>query len=150
MSQRLNAYAIAPAAFAAKAVVETYIKESGFDPILVHLVKMRASQINGCANCIHIHRLEALKDGDTEKRLLMLSAFAESNLFTPREKAALQWTESLTYLPDTHAPDADFEALKAHFTDKEIIDLTFLIAQINGWNRIAVGMQIVHPQENAN
>ena len=149
MSQRVNAYAIAPEAFTAKAVLETYIKESGFDPILVHLVKMRASQINGCANCIHMHRLEALKDGDTEKRLLLLSAFAESNLFTPREKAALRWTESLTHLPDTHAPDADYEALKAHFSDKEIIDLTFLIAQINGWNRISVGLRTVHPQDKA-
>lgn len=94
MTSRLDAHAIAPKAFAAKQAVEAYLKASGFDPVLIHLIKMRASQINGCANCIHMHRLEALKDGDTEKRLLLLSAFEESGLFTPREKAALRWTES--------------------------------------------------------
>lgn len=148
MPQRLNGYALSPDAYAAKAQLDTWL-ESQLDHGLIHLIKMRVSQINHCAYCLHMHREEALKDGDTEKRLLLLDAWRESDLFSDKEKAALNWAESLTHIADTHAPQADFDALKAHFSDKEIVDLSFCIAQINGWNRIAVPLRAKHPQDEA-
>ena len=147
MSQRLNAYTIAPAAFTAKSALDDYINQSGLDHGLIHLIKMRVSQINGCGYCLHMHREEALKDGDTEKRLLLLSAFAESAMFDDREKAALRWSEALTRMADTHISDAEFAALRPHFSDKEIVDLTFAIGQINGWNRVAASLHLAHPQD---
>jgi AhpD family alkylhydroperoxidase len=110
-------------------------------------VKIRASQINGCANCLHMHTADARKAGETEERIYLLNAWRESLLFTPRERAALAWTEALTLLSETHAPDADYEALQAHFTPKEQVDLTLLIGVINTWNRLAVGFRAVHPND---
>jgi AhpD family alkylhydroperoxidase len=147
MTQRLNAYAIVPDAFTAKGALDTYLNACGLEHSLIHLLKVRVSQINHCAYCLHMHREEALKDGDTEKRLLLLDAWRESTMFTDKEKAALAWADSVTKIADTHAPDADFDGLKAHFSDKEICDLTFAIAQINGWNRVAASLRLTHPQD---
>jgi AhpD family alkylhydroperoxidase len=110
-------------------------------------VKMRASQINGCAYCLHMHSSDALKDGEDAKRLFLLDAWEESNLYTPRERAALGWTEALTKVADTRAPDADFAELKAHFSDQEIADLTIAIGMINTWNRISIGLRSEHPHD---
>jgi AhpD family alkylhydroperoxidase len=149
MTQRLNVFALSPDGYMAKVGINTHLLQSGLDHTLLHLVRMRVSQINACANCLHMHREEALKDGETEKRLLLLNAWKESALFTQREKAALQWAESLTHIDRTGAPDADYDVVRAEFSDKEIADLTLAIAEINGWNRIAVAMRIANPQDKS-
>ena len=106
---------------------------------------MRVSQINGCAYCLHMHTKDARAAGESEQRLYLLNAWEESQLYTPRERAALQWTEALTLVSETHAPDADYEAVRAAFSDTELANLTMLIGTINAWNRIAIGFRAVHP-----
>lgn len=114
----------------------------GLEPTLKHLVKIRASQINGCARCIHMHVAEARKDGDTHERLHLLDAWREAGVFSAREQAALEWTEALTRLAETRAPDAAFDGLTPYFSPEEIVQLTMLINVINSWNRIAVGFRL--------
>ena len=143
-TNRLDAYGVAPGAMAAMMGVEEYIKTSGLEGSLIELVKMRASQINGCAFCLDMHSKDARKHGETEQRLYLLNAWRESSLYTPREQAALAWTEALTLIAETHAPDAVFDDVRAHFTDKELTDLTLLIGQINTWNRFAIGFRYPH------
>ena len=143
--QRLSIPDAAPQGYAALATVEAYVKQSGLPPLLVDLMKMRVSQINGCAFCLDMHGKDARRRGETEQRLYLLNAWRESPLYTPAERAALAWTEALTLIAETHAPDADFEELKKHFSDKEIADLTILVGMINLWNRIAIGMRNQHP-----
>jgi len=147
MTSRIQPYAVAKQAIEAMLVPSKYVAESGLEHSLQELVKIRASQINGCANCLHMHTADARKAGETEERIYLLNAWHESLLFTPRERAALAWTEALTLLSETHAPDADYEALQAHFTPKEQVDLTLLIGVINAWNRLAVGFRTVHPND---
>jgi AhpD family alkylhydroperoxidase len=108
---------------------------------LAELVKMRASILNGCANCVNMHSADALAAGETQQRLLLLSAWHEAPCYTPRERAALAWTEALTLLAETHAPDEAYRGLKAHFTEPEQVALTLLIVAINGWNRVQVGFR---------
>lgn len=146
MTTRLNYYALEPKAVQAMMELENAVRESGLEVSLYELVKMRASQINGCAFCLHMHSQDARKAGETEDRLHLLAAWRESSLYTPRERAALAWTESLTKLPDTGAPDADFEPLREHFSENEIVWLTMMIVAINGWNRLAVGFRSQHPR----
>jgi AhpD family alkylhydroperoxidase len=112
---------------------------SSLEPSLAELVKIRASQINGCANCINLHTFHARAEGETEQRLYLLSAWREAPCYTDRERAALGWTEALTRLSEQHTHASAYEALKAHFTDEEQVKLTLMIVVINGWNRIAVG-----------
>jgi AhpD family alkylhydroperoxidase len=111
----------------------------------MELVRIRASQINGCAMCLHMHTADARKQGETEERLYLLDAWRESPLYTPRERAALAWTEALTLVAETRAPDEVYEELRAHFTEQEQVNLTLLIVAINGWNRLNVGFRTVHP-----
>ena len=146
MSTRLNYYAVEPKALEAMMGLENAVRTSGLEYSLLELVKMRASQINGCAFCLHMHSQDARKAGETEERLHLLAAWRESSLYTPREKAALAWTESLTRLAETGAPDADYEPLKAHFTEQEIVWLTMMVVTINSWNRLAVGFRSQHPR----
>ena len=141
-------YKIAPEAINAQRAVEAALKNSGLEPDLMELVRTRASQINGCAYCLHMHTTDARKLGETEMRLYLLSAWRESSLYSPRERAALAWTEALTLLPQTGAPDADYELVKEQFTEAEQINLTFLIGSINLWNRFAVGLRAQHPKGN--
>ena len=148
-AERLMPPEIAPEGYAALRGVETYLRRSGLDPRLVELVKMRASQINGCAFCLDMHSKDARKRGETEQRLYVLSGWRDSPLYTPAERAALGWTETLTRVAEMHAPAADYEALRRHFSDKEIVDLTILIGMINLWNRLAIGMGYVHDAEPA-
>jgi AhpD family alkylhydroperoxidase len=108
------------------------------DKKLLHLIKMRASQINGCAYCIGMHTDEALRDGENPERLLMLDAWDESSLFDEKERAVLEWVEAVTLIADTHAPRESFEGLKAHFSEEEIGWLTLAATLINTWNRIAI------------
>lgn len=112
---------------------------SSLDPTLAHLVEIRASQINGCANCINLHTTQAREKGETEQRIYLLSAWQEAPCYTDRERAALGWTEALTRLSEGHALEGAYEALKAQFSEEEQVKLTLMINVINGWNRIAVG-----------
>lgn len=139
--QRVAALKIAPDAYKALSNVEKYIEQCGLERKLAHLVKMRASQINGCAYCLDMHSRDARKLGESEQRLYVLDAWNESSLYSARERAALAWTDALTRIDRTHAPDADFEALRPHFSEKEIVDLTVLIGMINLWNRVAIGFR---------
>jgi len=122
-------------------------KGSGLEPGLIELIKTRASQINGCAYCLHMHTRDARARGESEERLYLLDTWRESPLYTDRERAALAWTEALTLLPETRAPDDVYGALKAQFSEEEQVTLTLLIVAINGWNRIQVGFRAVHPLE---
>jgi AhpD family alkylhydroperoxidase len=112
---------------------------SSLDPKLVGLVEIRASQINGCANCINLHATEARSKGETEQRIYLLSAWREAPCYTDRERAALDWTEALTRLSESHGRESAYQGLKAQFTEEEQVKLTLMINIINGWNRIAVG-----------
>jgi len=145
MEARLVPYKLAPKIMQAMLELEKAVSEAGLEYSLYELIRIRASQINGCAYCIHMHTCDARKAGETEERLYLVAAWRESPLFTPRERAALAWTEALTLLAQTRAPDEDYEALKAHFTDEEIVKLSMAINTINVWNRVAVGFRTVHP-----
>ena len=145
MKTRLNYYAGAPETIKALVALETHLANSGLEQSLYHLVKTRASQINGCAYCIHMHTKDARAHGETEERLYLLDAWRESPLYSERERAALAWTESLTRISETHAPDADYELVRAQFKDDELVKLTALIGMINLWNRIAIGFRSIHP-----
>jgi AhpD family alkylhydroperoxidase len=148
MEQRLNYRTAAPEAFKPMYDMEAYLKGCGLDYTLIKLVKVRASQINACAFCLHMHTSEARAAGESERRLYLLDAWQESQLFTARERAALAWTEALTRVSETHAPDVAYDAVKAQFTPKEIVDLTMAICQINSWNRLMVGFRAVHPEDS--
>lgn len=115
---------------------------AAFDASLSELVKLRASQINGCANCINLHATEARGNGETEQRIYLLPAWREAPCYTDRERAALEWTEALTRLSEGRGHAAAYEAIKAHFTEEERVKLTVLINIINGWNRLAVGFGV--------
>ena len=148
MEQRLDYRTAAPEAFKPMYDMEAYLKGCGLELSLVKLVKVRASQINACAFCLHMHTKDARAAGESEQRLYLLNAWEESQLYTPRERAALNWTEALTLVSETHAPDEAYEAVKAQFKPKEIVDLTLLISTINAWNRIAIGFRAVHPEDS--
>ena len=145
MKPRMNFYQAAPDTIKALSAVEAQIAASGLEKSLIELVKTRASQINGCAFCINMHTQDARKLGETEQRLYMLSAWRESPLYTDRERAALAWTEAVTLIADTHAPDDLYEELRAHFSEPEMVNLTMLIGAINAWNRIAISFRAIHP-----
>jgi AhpD family alkylhydroperoxidase len=140
-----NPFKAAPDGIKAMMALETVLEAGGLEHGLRELVKLRASQINGCAYCIHMHVKDALVAGETGMRLHMLPAWRESSLYTPRERAALAWTESLTLLAQTGAPDADYGLIRAEFTESEQVNLTLLIGAINVWNRLQVGFRAVHP-----
>jgi AhpD family alkylhydroperoxidase len=146
MHARVNLYAAAGDALKPMLAMEAAIKASGLEFSLIELVKMRASQINGCAFCLHMHSRDARAEGETEERLYLLSAWRESSLYSERERAALAWTEALTNVAQTGAPDADYDGLTPHFSESEIVHLTLLIATINAWNRLAIGFRSQHPR----
>jgi AhpD family alkylhydroperoxidase len=149
MTMRLNYGVVAPEAVKAMLGLEQAVKDMGLEPKLFHLVKLRASQINGCAYCINMHSREARADGETQQRLDLLPAWRETNFFDDRERAALAWTEALTLVADTNAPDAEYDALAAVFDEKERVALTLAIAAINGWNRFAIGFRTPVPRSKA-
>jgi AhpD family alkylhydroperoxidase len=132
-------------ATAALISISTAIKESGFDQKIVELVKIRASQMNGCAFCLHMHVGEALAGGEREERLHLLAAWRESSYFTPRERAALAWTEALTRIDQGFVPDEVYAEASAQFDAAELAQLTSAIVTINAWNRIAVAYRFQHP-----
>lgn len=141
MTARLDPFAAAPTLM--KSWMGTSIAvAASLEPSLIELVKIRASQINGCANCINMHTAEARAKGETEQRIYLLSAWREAPCYNDRERAALGWTEALTRLSEDHPAEDAHEALKAQFTEEEQVKLTLMINVINGWNRIAVGFNL--------
>jgi AhpD family alkylhydroperoxidase len=142
---RLNPYKLVPEAMQAMMALEGFVEKSGLEHSLIDLVKTRASQINGCAYCVHMHTREARARGETEERLYLLSAWRESPLYTERERAALEWTEAVTLVSQTHIPDAVYDLARRRFSEEEIVKLTLAVVAINGWNRIAIGFRAVHP-----
>lgn len=143
---RLNAYTASPKAMKAMIALNDFVENCGLEHSLLELVKMRASQINGCAYCLHMHSTDARKQGESEMRLYLLDAWRESSLYSERERAALAWTEALTRLSETRAPDADYAEMARHFSEEEQVNLTVAINMINSWNRIAVGFRSQHPK----
>jgi AhpD family alkylhydroperoxidase len=141
MHARTDFYTASPDAIKAMVALEVAVSKLGLEPSLLELVKLRSSQINGCAFCVDMHTTDARKAGETDRRLHGVCVWRETPFFTPREQAALAWTEALTALATTHAPDADYELLQAQFSLKEQVDLTLAINTINGWNRLGVGFR---------
>jgi len=145
MKPRMNFYQAAPDTMKALMALEEQIQSTGLEKSLIELVKIRASQINGCAFCINMHTEDARKRGETEQRIYLLNAWRESPLYSPRERAALAWTEALTRIAETHAPDDVYDEVRQHFDDEEIVVLTTLIGMINLWNRLAISLRYEHP-----
>jgi len=137
MKPRFN-LAAAPEAYRALAGLEAYLKGSGLDTGLLHMLKLRASQMNGCAYCVDMHWKDARAAGESEQRLYGLSAWREAPYYTDRERAALAWVEAITDLHDGHVSDAVYDAARAQFSEKELADLTWAAAAINAWNRVAI------------
>lgn len=143
MQPRIEYRKFAPEALKAMLALESYLGQSSLDHKLLHMVKLRASQINGCAFCIDMHWKDARALGETEQRLYGLDAWRESPYYTERERAALAWTEDLTNISTSHASDQAYEELQKHFSEAEIVDLVYLISTINAWNRIAISLRAV-------
>jgi AhpD family alkylhydroperoxidase len=143
-ADRISPYDAAPTAMKAIQGVEACIHKCGLEHSLIELVKMRASQINGCAFCLDMHSKDARAAGETEQRLYLLNAWRESTLYTARERAALGWTEELTLIADSHVGDDLFEQVGREFSDAEVVNLTTLVGLINAWNRLAISMRYQH------
>lgn len=143
MEPRMSYGKAAPGIMSAMHGLESYLAECGLEPRLKELVKLRASQINGCAFCVDMHSLDARALGETEQRLYALPVWHETPFFTERERAALLWAEKLTLISVDHVPDEVYEQVRQHFTDKELADLSLLIATINAWNRLAISFRSV-------
>lgn len=141
MTARMNYGKAAPGAMKAMMGLENYLAESGLEPLLLDLVRLRASQINGCAYCVDMHTLDLRAAGETEQRISLLSVWEETPFFTERERAALLWTEKLTLISLDHVPDAIYEQVRPHFTDAELANLTLAIATINAWNRFGISFR---------
>jgi AhpD family alkylhydroperoxidase len=141
MTPQIDLFAAAPLLMKQWTGVSTAVAAS-LDPTILEFVKIRASQINGCANCINMHTREARAKGETEQRLYLLSAWRDAPCYSDRERAALGWTEALTRLSEGHAHAQAYESLKQHFNEEEQVKLTLMINCINGWNRLAVGFGV--------
>ena len=143
MEARMNYSKAAPGAMRAMMGLENYIADCGIEPALQNLVKLRASQLNGCAYCVDMHSLDARALGETEQRLYALPVWQETPFYTERERAALLWTEKLTLISLDHVPDEVYEQVRPHFTDAELANLTLVIATINAWNRFGISFRDV-------
>ncbi|MDR3417647.1 MAG: carboxymuconolactone decarboxylase family protein [Nevskia sp.] len=141
MEPRLNFYKSSPEAMNAMSGLERRIACCGLEKALVELVRLRASQINGCAYCVDLHSGDARKAGESERRLAAVVVWRETPFFSDRERAALEWTEAVTLIAQSHVPDEVWNQVKPHFTPEEIVDLTLLVATINAWNRFAISFR---------
>jgi AhpD family alkylhydroperoxidase len=141
----MNYYQAAPETVNALMALENQVTSSGLEQSLIELVKTRASQINGCAFCINMHTQDARKHGETEQRLYLLNAWREAPVYTERQRAALAWTDALTLISETHAPDDVYQEVRAQFSEAETVNLTMLIATINAWNRLAISFRSMPP-----
>ena len=145
MKPRMNFYQAAPETMKALMALENQIASSGLEQSLMELVRTRASQINGCAFCIDMHTKDARKRGETEQRLYLLNAWREAPCYTDRERAALAWTEAVTLISETHAPDDLYNEVRAHFSEAETVNLSVLIGSINTWNRLSISFRAIPP-----
>jgi AhpD family alkylhydroperoxidase len=143
MEPRINFYKTAPEGTAAMRGLENYVRECGLEHSLLELVKTRASQINGCAYCVDMHTKDARAAGESEQRLYALSLWRETSFFTDRERAALEWTESLTRISENDVPDELYQRVRGQFSDVELVNLTLAVVAINGWNRLAISFRAV-------
>jgi AhpD family alkylhydroperoxidase len=144
MQARIDAQKVSPAALHAMLGLETFVRKSSkLEPSLIELVKVRASQINGCAYCIDMHSKDARAAGESEQRLYALSAWRETPFFTDRERAALAWTEAVTLIADGHVPDELYDDVRQRFSEEELVNLTMALVTINGWNRLAIAFRAV-------
>ncbi len=141
MKPRLDYQRASPEAFQAMRALDAYVRECGLEQQLLELVKVRASQLNGCAYCLDMHTKVARSRGESEQRLYTLDAWREAPFYTERERAALAWTEAVTLVAEGHVPDEVFEQARAQFSEKELVDLTLAVTAINGWNRLAIGFR---------
>ena len=138
---RIDFYKVSPEAVKAMMALETFVTHCGLDKLLMELIKLRVSQINGCVFCVDLHCADALKAGESQRRLNAVAVWHEAPFFTERERAALSWAEAVTLLSESHAPDDVYQEMLNHFTEKETVDLTMAIITINGWNRLAVSFR---------
>ena len=143
MKSRIDYAKVNPAASRAMYGLETYIRQCGLEHSLLELIKMRASQINGCAYCLDMHSKDARAAGETEQRLYTLNAWRETPFFTDRERAALEWTEAVTLVSENHVPDELYERVRKQFSEEELVNLTLAVVTINGWNRLAISFRAV-------
>ena len=143
MEPRIEYTKVAPGAVQAMQALEGYIRQSGLEPDIFELVRVRASQINGCAFCIDMHTKEARAAGESEQRLYALDAWRETPFFSEREQAALEWTEAVTRVSERHVPDEVYERAREQFTEKELVELTMAVVATNGWNRLAISTRAV-------
>jgi AhpD family alkylhydroperoxidase len=141
MKERVSVAKAAPDAYKAMLGLQGYVNTSDIEAPLLELVKIRASQINGCASCLAMHVRDARKAGESDERMHLLNAWDESPIYTERERAALAWTEAVTLVTDGHVPDEIYETARAQFSEKELVDLTMAIIAINGWNRLAISFR---------
>ena len=141
MSERIDYSKVTPEGYRAMSGLERYVRGSGLEPSLLELVKLRASQINGCAYCIDMHWKDARARGESEQRLYGLMAWRESPYYTERERAALAWTEAVTLIADNHVPDELYEEVRQYFNETELVNLTLALVAINGWNRLAISLR---------
>jgi AhpD family alkylhydroperoxidase len=147
--QRIDVAKVSPAVYQAVSALQKYVDQSGLDAKLRDLIKIRASQINGCAYCLAMHTREARKLGETEERMQLLNAWREAPVYSERERAALGWIEAITLVTQGHVPDEAFEAVRKQFSEKETVDLTAAAVAINTWNRIAIAFRFP-PQVESN
>lgn len=143
MKPRIEYRKVAPDAMSAMLGLEKYVRQSGLEASLLELVKLRASQINGCAYCVDMHTKDARAQGESEQRLHAVVVWKETPFFAERERAALAWTEAVTLVNWQHVPDEVYELARKHFSEKELVDLTMAIIAINGWNRLAISFRTV-------
>lgn len=143
MEQRLNYVKLAPTGIQAMYRLSKYVEDSGLEHSLIELVKIRASQINGCAYCIDMHTKDARAQGETEQRIYLLDAWRESPFYTDRERAAIAWTEAVTLISQGEISDTDYAAAREQFSEEELVNLTLAIVSINGWNRMAITFRAV-------
>ncbi|MEO5322323.1 carboxymuconolactone decarboxylase family protein [Mesorhizobium sp. CC13] len=149
MTPRLNYFAAAPDLMKSVRALHLAVDECGLEKSLLHLIKLRASQINGCSYCVDMHSREARQDGETEQRLYLVAAWKESPLFTGRERMAFAWTEAVTSIADGGVPDDLYAEALRHFSDAELVKLTVAVGMINTWNRLGVSFRSIHPVTEA-
>ena len=142
MQARIDTAHVNPEVLRVMRGVQSYVDATKLEPALRELVKIRASQINGCAYCLHMHSRDARKAGESQERLDLVSAWREAPVFSSRERAALAWAEAVTLVADTHVPDEVYEAARAEFSEQELVDLTMAVVAINGWNRLMVAFRV--------
>ncbi len=143
MQPRIDLYRLSPEGYKALLGLENYLSKSTVEKKLLHLIKLRVSQINGCAFCLDMHWKDLKVEGETEQRMYSLDAWRETSYYTDRERAALAWAEAVTNITDGHAPDEVFEEARQYFSEQEMADLTLAVTAINSWNRVSIAFRVV-------